>query len=256
MAIDPLTAISLIGTGISVGDAVVPRIADNIPGPEWLGKGIQAGVGGIPGMLLGWNKEDPTDKLIEEYLSGEIPDSTRKMLTRLIGDRFEDIRTESGASAARRGVADSTIAQRQQDDLYENEQQALADAFLQNLMARQQYGMSLLHGQEGARGEAVGGGLATLNKLFGHMQDKEAHEMTMSFLDKFLETSNPNLAEKPNTTYSGSNRTRPWYQRYPVRNNFDPTTGSGGRVNSARGGGQNPNSRRAAGAFGLKLTDL
>ena len=79
-----------------------------------------------------------------QMLAGGLPGHQANAINRQIGERFDQLRRNQGASAARRGLADSTITQRQQGDIYNAERDAIADAYLRSEMARQQLGLGIL----------------------------------------------------------------------------------------------------------------
>ena len=245
----------------SVGASAGATVGSIIPGVGTaVGAGVGTGIGALTGFIFGDTTED---ELIDSYLSGEMSAEESEMIKRLIGDRFDAISREQGGRLGRAGLQGSSIAERVRADTDNSERQALADAFLRNIMARQQYGIQQLQMRDAARGESVGGAIETLGGLYSLQKDREAQGSVLNLVRSFLDrsdTPDTPLSDTPlsdTAGYEGSRRTNtPWYARtrFPLTEPDFNTTKS--IINSNQGAGKRGASRgasRAAGAYGRDL---
>lgn len=169
---------SFASTGAAIG-SVVPGI-----GTAW-----GAGVGGVIGLLKGLLSDTEMQELAESYARGEIDPQTEMAIEKMIGDRFDAIRREQGAAASRRGLGDSSIAQRMMDDIYEGERDTLARAFAETSFARQQYGLNMLAQQKADEGQAFGSAIQTLGNLYSHHMDMQHQDKMFKFMEDRAGTS-------------------------------------------------------------------
>lgn len=103
---------------------------------KWL-----SGEGGIP----------YDTNLANQMLRGDIPPSVAASLNRRIGSRFDTLRRQQGGGLARSGVLNSTIGGRLMGDTYTSERNALADAYVNSMLARQQLGIGILNSADASR---------------------------------------------------------------------------------------------------------
>jgi len=166
-------------TGATIGSYIAP-------GP---GTAIGAGIGGLIGMLKGLLTDTEMQELAESYARGEIDPQTQEAIENMINQRFDAIRREQGAAAARRGVSQGTIGQRMMDDIYQGERDALADAFARTAFARQQYGLNLMAQQKAEQGQAFGSAIQTLGNLYSHHQDMKHQDWMRTFMEESAASS-------------------------------------------------------------------
>lgn len=160
-------------TGATIGSYIAP-------GP---GTAIGAGIGGLVGILKGLLSDTEMQELAESYARGEIDPQTQMAIENMISERFDAIRREQGAAAARRGVSEGTIGQRMMDEIYQGERDALADAFARTAFARQQYGLNLLAQQKAEQGQAFGSAIQTLGNLYSHHMDMQHQDKLFNFME-------------------------------------------------------------------------
>lgn len=209
---------SFASTGAALG-SVIPGV-----GTAW-----GAGVGGAVGILKGLLSDTEMQELAETYARGEIDPQTQMAIEKMIGDRFDAIRREQGAAAARRGVSEGTIGQRRMDDIYQGERDALADAFARTSFDRQQYGLQLMQQQQAEQGQAFGSAIQTLGNLYSHHQDMQQQDWMRNFMEEGAAASDErwqqyfdlikNTDEKPGggtAGYSGSYRSTPFNFSKPI----------------------------------------
>lgn len=161
-------------TGATIGSYIAPGI----------GTAVGAGIGGLVGILKGLFSDTELQELAESYARGEIDPQTQMAIENMISHRFDAIRREQGAAAARRGVSQGTIGQRMMDDIYRDERDALADAFARTAFARQQYGLNLMAQQKTEQGEAFGSAIQTLGNLYSHHQDRQHQDWMRNFMEE------------------------------------------------------------------------
>ena len=142
-----------------------------VGGPK--GALIGGGIGAGFGLLKGLFDDTELQEMAEAYARGEIDPQTQTYIEQTINERYDALRRERGAGAARRGINEGSIGQRMMDEVYASEQNAIARAFAETSFARQQYGLSMLRQQEADRGAAVGSAIETLGNLYSYHQDKE-----------------------------------------------------------------------------------
>ena len=162
------------------------------PGP---GTAIGAGVGGVFGLLSPTDGQDRA----RELASGEIPLEQRNYIQKQLSGRFDQLRTQSGAGAARRGIADSSISQRLMMDIDASEREALADSFLRESMNRQAMGFDLQNMYSQQTADAVSGGIGVLMQQRALKQEKD-------FYDSMLAqqaNQQANAPAAPRTMYTG-----------------------------------------------------
>ena len=206
-------------TGATIGSYIAP-------GP---GTTIGAGIGGLIGILKGLLSDTELQELAESYARGEIDPQTQMAIENMISHRFDTIRREQGAAAARRGVSQGTIGQRIMDDIYQGERDALADAFAKTSFERQQYGLQLLQQQKAEQGQAFGSAIQTLGNLYSHHQDMQHQDWMRNFMEEGAAASDErwqkyfdligNTDEKPGggtAGYSGSYRSTPMNFSIPI----------------------------------------
>lgn len=165
---------SFASSGAAIGSYIAPGV----------GTAIGAGVGGLVGILKGLFSDTELQELAESYARGEIDPQTQMAIENMISDRFDAIRREQGAAAARRGVSGGTIGQRMMDEIYQGERDALADAFARTAFARQQYGLNLMAQQKAEQGQAFGSAIQTLGNLYSHHQDMQHQDWMRSFMEE------------------------------------------------------------------------
>jgi len=268
---------SFASTGAALG-SVIPGV-----GTAW-----GAGVGGVIGILKGLLSDTELQELAESYARGEIDPQTEMAIEKMIGDRFDAIRREQGADAARRGVSEGTIGQRRMDEIYQGERDALADAFARTSFERQQYGLQLMQQQKAEQGQAFGSAIQTLGNLYSHHQDMQQQDWMRNFMEEGAAVSDKRwqqyfdligkTEEKPaggTAKYSGSYRNTPfnfstpilepmtfesWKQsQNPAATLFHnwrnrPNTGVAKSLQGIKRGGAEMMTPKNSGAFGRKTT--
>ena len=121
-----------------------------------------------------------TGASVGAYARGEIDPQTAEYIEGMLSQRFDQIATERGTSLARAELADSTITQRIMGEIDANEQQALADALVQESSRRQQMGQQMQAGQQQAQGQAVGSAIQTLENLYSAHQEEAMFQQWMA----------------------------------------------------------------------------
>ena len=116
-------------------------------------------------MISGEGGVDFNEDLAERLLSGEIDPETASLLNRQIGRQFDAIRRQQGASAARRGIANSTLVQRMLADTDAQQSEALADAYTRTQLQRQGLGAELLSRADASKLQRQGMGADVLARL-------------------------------------------------------------------------------------------
>lgn len=152
-----------------------------VGGPK--GALIGGGIGAGFGLLKGMFDDTELQEMAEAYARGEIDPQTQAYIEQTINERYDAIRRDRGAAAARRGVNEGTIGQKMMDEIYESEQNAIARAFAETSFARQQYGLSMLAQQDADRGAAVGSAIETLGNLYSYHQDKQHQDAMLKRMD-------------------------------------------------------------------------
>ena len=80
----------------------------------------------------------------QQMLQGGVDPGWMSMLSRQLGGQFDHLRSQQGASAARRGIGRGSIGQRMINDTYNSERNAMSDAVARQSLARQQLGLGIL----------------------------------------------------------------------------------------------------------------
>lgn len=129
----------------SQGDPQVESVAR-----DWL-----QGQGGVP----------YDTNLANQLLRGDIPPSVAANLDRHIGHRFDRFRRSQGGQLARSGVLNSTIGGRLMADTYDSQRNALADAYMNTLVSRQQLGLGILNAADHSKRAYQGMGARQLDVM-------------------------------------------------------------------------------------------
>jgi len=129
----------------SQGDPQVESVAR-----DWL-----QGQGGVP----------YDTNLANQLLRGDIPPSVAATLDRQLGHRFDRFRRSQGGQLARSGVLNSTIGGRLMADTYDSQRNALADAYMNTLVSRQQLGLGILNAADLSKRAYQGMGASQLGRL-------------------------------------------------------------------------------------------
>lgn len=127
------------------GDPLLRSTAEN-----WL-----QGQGGIP----------YDTNLANQLLRGDIPPSVAANLDRQLGTRFDRFRRSQGGQLARSGVLNSTIGGRLMADTYDSQRNALADAYMNTLVSRQQLGLGILNSADASKRSYQNMGANQLGRL-------------------------------------------------------------------------------------------
>lgn len=185
------SALSWGSTGASIGSFFSPK-----------GAAVGAGIGGTLGLLKGLFSDTELQELAESWAAGEIDPQTQRQITRLVADRFEQIRTQQGGRLARSGIADSSFAERVMADTDASERDTLTSAMAQEVSARQQMGLNLLGQQRAETAQIVGGSVDNiLGVLSGFKADEryKAERADMeAFRDELLGLMGGSAPSKPN----------------------------------------------------------
>ena len=101
--------------------------------------------------------------LANQMLRGDIPPAMAAAMDRRIGNRFNTLRRNQGGQLARSGILNSSAGGRLMADTYTSERDALANAYLNTMMQRQQLGANLLGRADASRQAYQRMGLSALD---------------------------------------------------------------------------------------------
>ena len=159
------SAVSWGSTGAGIGSLFGPQGAA-------VGAGIGTGIGALVGLLSDTEQQELADK----WANGELDEETVRNITRMLSDRFGQLRKQQGGRSARSGVADSSIGERMMADIYDNERDALAEALANQTFARQQLGLSMMGQQSDERAQAWGGSVDNIMGVISGLKADERWE--------------------------------------------------------------------------------
>ena len=156
------SAVSWGSSGAGIGSLFGPQGAA-------IGAGIGTGIGALVGLLSDTEQQE----LAEKWANGELDEATVENITRMLSDRFDQLRKQQGGRLARSGIANSSIGERMMADTYDNERDALAEALANQTFARQQLGLGMMGQQSAERAETWGG---SVDNIMGVVSGLKADE--------------------------------------------------------------------------------
>lgn len=158
-------AVSWGSTGAGIGSLFGPQGAA-------IGAGIGTGIGAFVGLLSDTEQQE----LAEKWANGELDEATVKNITRMLSDRFDQLRKQQGGRLARSGIANSSIGERIMADTYDSERDALAESLANQTFARQQLGLGMMGQQSAERAEAWGGSVDNIMGVISGLKADERWE--------------------------------------------------------------------------------
>lgn len=225
-------------------------------GPK--GAAVGAGIGTILGALKGLLSDTEMQELAERWAAGEIDPQTQRQITRLVSDRFAQIRTQQGGRLARSGIADSTFAERVMADTDASERETLTSAMAQEVSARQQMGLNLLGQQRAETAQIVGGSIDNIMGVVSGLQADERYKNERAdmeaFRDELLGLMDGSAPSKPNPHQMKAAATVGMMPKGKGRGSSGPghnLTTRWGDLSSGRGRSV-VNSRQGGGSYGAR----
>lgn len=151
-AVDQLIGNFMKNPGSQFVNPQLLKEAQRLAGGGWVGESRDPQ---LQNLARSWVKGEGgvryDTNLGNQLLRGDIPPSVAAAMDRQLGTRFDRLRRDQGGQLARSGVLRSSAGGRLMADTYDSQRNALADAYMNTLLQRQQLGLGVLNSADASR---------------------------------------------------------------------------------------------------------